>query len=610
MKKTEIFPLTETSIKELVSGKIFNRGLEYFKEKAVCNIYAIDNMIEAYVEGSDYSPYKVQIEFDKSGLKGEPFCSCPYAEDFGETCKHIVAVLLTVLKNPKTLKAKEKLSDILKNLDKNNLIQLIETMVKTDSSLDLFVGDFIKEISKTTGKKSISTKKSKINSNKYKKEALQIVHSLSALSSSEAYWFVGDVVRDIQDLIKKAQPFLERGNGENAISILTGIAEGYVQGWTYLDGSNGETPNPFYDLDEGFAEALLVSEIPENIKKSLKKNIEEWIPELEDYGVDDAFSVTLLALKEGWSDENIVKALKGELKAKSKIKVKGEKKDDFFFCREPANRILSKIRLNILKREKKFDEYMNLALAEGLVTQYLLMKIERGNIKEAVSKGKKIITQSEETHEVSKKLKEVKAFKEALEIGVMGLEFSDFKAEFGDYVSELAEKMNKKPLALKSIQKSFFKNPTLKRYNRTWKLSGKQNIKRIKADYLKFLRTPNKNLYDSHEEKINIFLQEELFDDAIKETRHIDSQSFLMKVMSQVVTHNPDWVITESKKRAMEIINSGKAKNYDFALDWLKWTKKGYLQKKQSKKWSKSLETIKLKHKPKRKLMSLLDKIF
>ena len=606
MKKTEVFSLTETGIREMVSSKIFNRGLEYFKEKAVCHIYSTDNVIEAHVEGTDDFPYKVQIEFDKSGLKGEPFCSCPYAEDFNEICKHIVAVLLTVLKKPKTVKAKKKLSDILKTLDKTNLIQLIETVVKTNSSLNLFVEDLIKEISQ----KTIPDKKSKINSNKYKKEAIRIVRSLNGLSSSEAYWLVSDVVRDIQNLIKKARPFLDRGNGETAISILTGIAEGYIQEWTCLDGSDGETPNPFYDLDEGFAEALLVAEIPENIKEPLKTNIEKWVPDLEDYDIDDAFSVTLSALKEGWSDENIVKALKGELKAKPTTKAKGEKKDDFFFWREPANRILSKIRLNILKREKKFDEYMNLALAEGLVTQYLLMKIERGNIKEAVDKGRTIITKSEEAHEISKKLKEVKAFKEALEIGAMGLEFSDFKAEFGDHISELAEKMNKKPLALQSIQKSFFKNPTLKRYNRTWKLADKKNTKRIKADYLKFLRTPNKNLYDSHEEKINIFLQEALFNDAIKEARHIDSQSFLMKIMSKVLTHNPDWVITESKKRAMSIIHSGEAKNYDLSVDWLKWTKKGYVWKKQLKKWNESLKAIKLKHKPKRKLMGLLEKNF
>ena len=560
MRKAKDFLLTEARIRELVSSKIFNRGLEYFKEGAVCNIYSTGNTIEAYVEGSDYSPYKVQIEFDKSGFKEEFFCSCPYAEDFGKICKHIVAVLLTVLKKPKTMQAREKLSDLLKTLDKSHLIQLIETMVKTDSSLDLFVEDFLKEISKKTGKKSTFSKKSKINSNKYKKEAIQIVHSLNGMSSSEAYWYVGNVVRDIQDLIKKAQPFLERGKGESAISILTGIAEGYIQGWTYLDGSDGETPNPFYDLDEGFAEALLVSEISENVKESLKKDIEEWIPELEDYGVNDAFSVTLLALKEGWSNENVIKALRGELKAKPKIKTKEKKKEDFFFWREPAKRILGKIRLNILKRKKRFDEYMNLALTEGLVTQYLLMKIERGNIEEAVSKGKKIITQSEETYEVSIKLKELKAFKEALEIGVRGLEFSDFKAEFGDYISELAEKMNKKPLALKSTQKSFFKTPTLKRYNRTWKLADKQNVKKIKADYLKFLRSSNKNFYDPPEEKIKIFLQEELFDDAIKETRHIDSQSFLTKVMSQVLAHNPDWVIKESKKEPWKLLTQARQK--------------------------------------------------
>ena len=610
MKKTKNFPITETNIRGLVSSKIFNRGKDYFKEGAVCSIYSIGNTIEAYVEGSNYHPYKVQIEFDQSGIKGEPFCSCPYAEDFNDICKHTVAVLLMVLKKPKSIESRKKLSELLKNLEKNHLIQLIETILKTDSSLGFFVEDFIKDIPKKTGKKSNSLRESKINLKKYKTKAIQIVHSLNGLTSSEAYWGVGSVVRSIQDLIKKVRPFLEKGDGESAISILTGIAEGYIQGWTYLDGSDGETTNPFYDLDEGFAEALLVTEIPEDIKESLKNNIEEWIPDLNDYGVDDAFSVTLLALKEEWSDENVIKALKGEVKTKPKVKNKKADKYDFLFWRKPDNLILNEIRLDILKREKRFDEYMNLALAEGLIIQYLLMKIEKRDIQGAVSQGQKIIHSSKEAHEVSKKLKEVKAFKEALEIGILGLKFSDFEADFGDYISELAEKMNKKPLALKFIQKAFFKDPTLKRYNRTWKLADKSNVKKIKVEYLNSLRSSNKNFYGFPEEKIKILLQEELFDEAIKETRHIDSQTFLTEIMRKVLTYNPDWVIKESKKRASKIIDSGKAKNYDIAVNWLKWTKKGYLQKKQSEKWNKGLEAIKLKHKPKRKLMELLNKSF
>ena len=196
--------------------------------------------------------------------------------------------------------------------------------------------------------------------------------------------------------------------------------------------------------------------------------------------------MTLLALKEGWSDKKVIKSLKGEMKTSPKTKNKKSDKEDFLFWRKSADLILNEIRLNILKREKRFDEYMNLALAEGLITQYLLMKIERGDIQGALSKGKKLINSSKEAHEVSKKLKALKALKEALEIGMMGLKFSDFEAEFGDYISELAEKINKKPMALKFIQKAFFKDPSLKRYNRTWQLAGKSNMKKIKARLFKF----------------------------------------------------------------------------------------------------------------------------
>ena len=612
MKKK--LPFTETDIKELVSDKIFQRGWKYFKERMVCDVYLVgNNRLEAYVEGSGHQPYKVQIEFDQSGITEELFCSCPYMEDFYDVCKHIVAVLLTALKKPEALKTKEKLSELLKNLDRSHLISLIKAMMEIDSSLDFFVEDFIQDISpntrKETGKKLDSAKKSKMI-NKYKKLAIQIVRGLSGMPHSQAYWLVGGVVQDIQDLIKTARPFLNKGDGESAIFLLTGIAEGYFQEWTYLDGSDGETPNPFYDLDEAFAEALLVADISEDTKTFLEKNIKGWIPDLEDYGVDGAFSVTLLALKEGWSDENLIKALKGKTRMNTGVKIKETSKEEEFFWRKPADLILNEIRLNILKKEKRFDEYMNLALAKGLITQYLLMQIERGNIQEVLSRGKKIISKSEESHEVFKKLKEVKAFEEALEIGAMGLKFPDFTAKFGDCISDLAERRHRKPLALKSIRKSFLKTPTLKRYNKTFQLADKSKIKSIKDDYLKFLRSPEGCSDVFSKEKIRIFLQESLFDDAIKETRHIDSQTFLTGVMDKVLGYNPDWVIKESKKRAMEIIDRGASKDYDIALNWLKWTKKGYLQKKKPKQWDKSLEKIKLTHKLKYKLISFLEQAF
>jgi uncharacterized Zn finger protein len=60
----------------------------------------------------------------------------------------------------------------------------------------------------------------------------------------------------------------------------------------------------------------------------------------------------------------------------------------------------------------------------------------------------------------------------------------------------------------------------------------------------------------------------------------------------------------------MSIIDEGKAKYYSSAVNWLKWTKKGYQQKNKENFWEKCLNNIRDNHRQKRKLMGLLQDIF
>jgi Uncharacterized conserved protein len=74
--------------------------------------------VRADVEGSQYQPYTITINFDDVGV-AHTDCSCPY--DHGGICKHRVAVLLTCLRNPKRVRAQPPLSDLLADADRETL---------------------------------------------------------------------------------------------------------------------------------------------------------------------------------------------------------------------------------------------------------------------------------------------------------------------------------------------------------------------------------------------------------------------------------------------------------------------------------------------------------
>jgi uncharacterized Zn finger protein len=79
------FPAFETKIER----KILDRGFDYYENNNVIDVENLGNgEFSAVVEGSE--DYEVFVEISK-GKVVEHSCDCPY--DWGDVCKHVVAVL-------------------------------------------------------------------------------------------------------------------------------------------------------------------------------------------------------------------------------------------------------------------------------------------------------------------------------------------------------------------------------------------------------------------------------------------------------------------------------------------------------------------------------------
>ncbi len=87
--------ITEATIRRLASAESFSRGEDYYDRGAVVNLEKRGDTLLAQVEGSSYEPYDVTIELGEGEVVAAD-CTCPY--DWGGYCKHIVAVLLTYVR--------------------------------------------------------------------------------------------------------------------------------------------------------------------------------------------------------------------------------------------------------------------------------------------------------------------------------------------------------------------------------------------------------------------------------------------------------------------------------------------------------------------------------
>jgi len=122
MNDDEWPPLTEATIRELARSNSYQRGQSYYEQEAVSDVVRRGDRVRADVEGSQYQPYTITINFDDIGV-AHTDCSCPY--DHGGICKHRVAVLLTCLRNPERVRAQPPLSDLLADADRETLEELL-----------------------------------------------------------------------------------------------------------------------------------------------------------------------------------------------------------------------------------------------------------------------------------------------------------------------------------------------------------------------------------------------------------------------------------------------------------------------------------------------------
>ena len=545
------------------------------------------NILTSEVEGSEVEPYRIRIDFDQGGVT-KASCSCPY--DYEGWCKHIVATLLSCLYNPERIEQREELSKQLKTLRREQLQVLIENLVDEQPGWIEEIEGQIKKITQIKpSKKQKMTRRTLVDPKPIQRQVERIVDSYMG------QWDDDPALEEIGEILEKAHKFMREGDGNNGLIMLGAIVRGYVKNWMNLDGSSGFSGNFFDELDEGLAEGILSADISESEGQKWQKSLEKWQAEVDEYGIE-SFEMSLTALEQGWESGALQQVLQGELREG----IYGDlPRPDFADS-------LAQIRLKILARQSRNEKYLYLAQAEGQTEQYLEMLVKLGRIEEAFDEAQERMKTTEEALVVAQKLRETGNLEQALIVGNQGLSLEGHqKYNLSVWVSELAEGLEESQKALESRIIAFNTQPSLPDYLKVQELASEEWVE-LRQKLLSKLRKSSCNLYS--EQKVAIFLHEELIDDAIATVDKLSSyqSSTIHQVMDIAMAHRPDWVRENARPRAESILNEGKAKYYHHAINWLSQVHKAYQKLEELEEWQNYRNTLLENHSRKRKFISLL----
>ena len=580
--------LSEATIRRYATAQSFDRGQSYFGNGSVASLIQRGNVLSASVEGSEAEPYRVQVHFDEGGITSAN-CTCPY--DFELWCKHIIATLLTCLHQPDQIEQRSELTKLLAPLSREQLQTIVQSLAEQQPDWLEAIEQQISQLTSTPSSKlQKPPRRTTVNPKPIEQQVEQIIDRYTE------QWNDEPALDEIWSIVQKADKFIEQDDGNNALVIVGAIIRAYVQSWMNLDGSDGASGDFFDGLDDALTEAILSAELSEADRQQWQKEVEGWRTEVDDYGVE-SFDMSLAALEQGWDYPPLQRVLQGEVTELGAWADKAPKFADN----------LAVVRLKILERQGRYEEYLYLAEVEGQTERYLQMLAKLGRTEEAIAQAQQQMSTTEEALTLAQTLRSQGELEQALSIATQGLALvgGHSKYRLAVWTSELAEGISQE-IALQARLTAFQIDPSLSDYLKLQELAGDRWAD-LWQELLTQLRSEPNSL--DARAKAAIFLEEGLIDDAISAVDQLSSyqSDIIHPVMDAAVAHRPDWVIENAQRRAESIMTEGKAQYYYHAVNWLRKIRAAYLQLEQLDEWKRYRTELLQTHARKRKLVSLLQ---
>ncbi len=602
--------LSESLIRGRAVADVFARGYDYYSQGAVLTLARRGDLLLGAVEGSDYAPYQVQIRLDAGGVISA-HCSCPY--DWGGDCKHIVAVLLTALHQPAAVETRPAVATLLADLSPDQLRTLLTTLADNQPELaDTIEAQVallthapaatapqptaappaVHSQSAIHNPQSAAPRQTPLDAQTFQRQVRGVLHSGDRMSSSDRYGMATSMVSAIQRIADQAQPFLDAGDGRNAMVILEAVTAETLESWEEV-AEEDEFTDLFLDLGALWAEAVLTADLTAAERRRWAKQFTAWQESLNDYGVDDAFQLAEEAIRQGWDDPDLLRVLSGTDKGAGLWP--GERPD---YADD-----LAAARLNILARQGRTAEHLRLAAAEGQHEAYATMLIRLGRVDEALDYGLHHVATPDEVLSLAQALREHGDLDAAIRLAEHGLTLPGNSTPLARWLRDLATSLDRPAVALPAAQAALRDRIQVEDYQALQAVAGAAWPPLREALLARLRQTRSGYATDS----LDIFLHEGLIDDAIASITPGTYYVEVARVVDAAIPLRPDWAGQAAWQQARAIIDAKRANHYSDAVRWLERAYSAATQLGQAAEWRTAVASLLAEHRRKYSLVPLLE---
>jgi len=500
------------------------------------------------------------------------------------------------------VEGRSEIETSLTELDRNQLGQVLRALAGDDSAVAARITALIEQMrSAAIGVQSAAPTETPrpeilVDVKDIRRQVRSMLRVDSRYGSSYSSWGSGGGVPNVGPFLDQAWELIRASQGNVALDVLEAITAEIVEEIDSLADEDGETADFIeHELGPVWTEAVLTAELTPAQREDWASKLDTWAGELNNYSYEDAFWSASAALVQGWTDGTLQGALRGEPPGWSGWALQNPDVD-------PA---LITARLNVLERQGRLGEALNLARAAGQSARYASLLLQLGQVAEAVDAAQQHFTTAAEALAFAKELREKWHAPEAVTVAERGLTLEGAKGELANWLVDLASELGKADLALTAAVVAFKAQMDLTTYQRVQSLAGSAWTE-YREELLAHLRQPPAYLPSS---AIDVFLHEQLIDDAIAAVDRSGGYDTIERVARAAVATRPDWVVRTCRSQAERIMDAAKAQSYGYAIRWLEIARDAYGVLDQSKEWQVYLQGLIAEHARKYKLRPMLEKL-
>ena len=592
--------ITESDIRKRGNAGTWSRALRYHQDDAVRRVVWQAPRLTAEVYGSQPEPYEVSVTFDGNQIVSTR-CTCPYNR--GGDCKHILAALLQVVHQPKSIEVIPPMESLLENLDAEALRALVLELTAIYPHLGEEVVRFIRR------KGIVSAAQRPATSKEVAQEAEILGRQIRAETRAEfqmpdeRYYYDDFGVNAesiLQPAVSRAEAYIQAGEPRNALILLEIATRSWMEASERAPDYLVEWVEDYIDeqllpLASAWSKALLIATLTDEEKDYWRATLSAF--EKEALG-GEALEMPLAALEQGWDYPPLVRAMQGESTPRGAWGT-----DDVPSFADD----LTALRLEILAERGDYQAYLNLAFAEGAHLRYVTMLIQLGRYEEAVRQAIALLRKPGEIQKAAEALAAAGEMEKALRVGAHGLELEPGPfgrpAGLAVWVRDAAIQHGDRSLALRAARLALQYRTTLENYL-AWQKAAGEDWPRYRAEALKITTQSN-----TTEGKIRIYLHEGMDKEVMRAVKASTwlSDELLEEIVTALKEKHPRWCFQQYRKRAEDIMDAGRSAEYETAVAWLRRGREVLLAAGETAFWNKYLDATLEKHWRKYKLRPMLE---